>query len=207
MSKEDNMRRRNVAILLLVASVAAAALGCNFATQMMAAPRAISTGQALATEFATQVDLNKLSTEMATQVGAVATQIAEITPEAVETQIGALATDINQSGAVATVMGVATQISTSPEGAPADIPILEGDKSAFIASPQTVSYITSADFKQVLAFYQKGMLDKGWTAVQAGTRIGDNDAELVYEKDGKKAQVVLTVIPYVNQTTVVIAIQ
>ena len=201
------MCKRNFARILLIAGLVGIILGCNAVSNLTKAPKALATGEALATQFATQVDLNKLATEASTQVSALSTQVAQITPAAIETQVGAIATSIESSGVVATAEGMATQISTSPSDAPADIPIYEGDKTAFVTSPQAVTYITSADFKLVLAFYQKEMLAKGWTAVQAGTRIGDNDAELAYEKDGRKAQVVLTVIPYVNQTTVVITLQ
>jgi hypothetical protein len=48
---------------------------------------------------------------------------------------------------------------------------------------------------------------RGWIPVERGTVVTENTAELNYEKDGRTAMVVITTIPYINQTTIVVSLQ
>jgi hypothetical protein len=124
-------------------------------------------------------------------------------------QAAALATEIQplatQMALPTDMEALATQFSTSPEDAPPDIPIIEGEKGAFIVSPQAVSYFVAASFQEALAFYQREMPTNGWTLVEASTRIQETDAELHYMKDGRQAIVILAAIPFFDQTTVVVS--
>jgi hypothetical protein len=151
---------------------------------------------------------------------ALATQVGESgyveTAQALATQVGesglketaqAYATQFEDSGYLETAQAVSTQFSLSPENVPSDIPLYEGEKNAFVASPQVVSYFIDADFDKVLAFYQREMPARGWIPVERGTVVTENTAELNYEKDGRTAMVVITTIPYINQTTIVISLQ
>jgi hypothetical protein len=111
-----------------------------------------------------------------------------------------------------TFEAITTQVYTSPEDAPADIPIIPGETSAFVGSAQAISYVTTSDFNQVVDFYKTEMLNKGWTSVDSGTGPsvevpGMSNAELHFQKDSRKATVIITEIPFVGQTTVVINLE
>jgi hypothetical protein len=56
------------------------------------------------------------------------------------------------------------------------------------------------------------MLNKGWTSVDSGTGPsvevpGMSNAELHFQKDTRKATIIITEIPFVGQTTVVINLE
>jgi hypothetical protein len=59
----------------------------------------------------------------------------------------------------------------------------------------------------VLEFYLTQMPQNGWAKVDYGTVVTDTAANLNFEKDGRKAAIVITAVPFLNQTTVVITLQ
>jgi len=188
--------------LLLVSLLAAVGLGCQLVNNIQDGFQMVSTGQAVATEF-----------------GALATQII---PAGIEETAQALITEVDQSGIIETAQSaitenapglgetaqaLSTEVYTSPEEAPADIPIIAGEISAFIGSPQAVSYFVSTDMKEVLSFYQREMPNNGWQEVAGQGFSNENMAEIHFEKGGRKAVLVITQVPFVGQTTVVITIE
>jgi hypothetical protein len=209
------MDRKRLYRTLFILVLVVFAVGCNFVTNIVSTVRTVATGEAIVSQvggivtqvggIVTQVDVGAITTQM----GAMVTQID---PEKMATQMAPMVT---QMGSMITEMApmttqiapLTTQLGISSGNAPDDIPIMDGEKNGFVASPQAVSYFINTDLQKALAFYQTEMPKKGWTLVESGTRIGDNDAELHFEKDGRKAIVILALIPFVNQTTVVITLE
>lgn len=209
------MDRKMLPRVLLVSVIVITALGCNFVTNLVEGAKTVATGQAIITQMdpeaivsqvgaiVTEIDPAEMATQMApmvTQMGAMITDMAPMT-----TQMGSMITEMapltTQMAPLTTEMGI------SSGDAPADIPIMEGTTTGLVATAQSVSYFINADLNQALTFYQTEMPKNGWTQVESGSRVGESDAELHFEKDGRKAIVILATIPFVNQTTVVITIE
>jgi len=180
--------------MLLISLIVAATMGCKLIENVRSTVQLASTGVAVATD-----------------IGAL---ITEIVPPGVEETVQAgMPTMLAAITEIApTLEAITTQVYTSPEDAPADIPIMPGETSAFVGSAQAISYVTTSDFNQVVDFYKTEMLNKGWTSVDSGTGPsvevpGMSNAELHYQKDTRKATVIITEIPFVGQTTVVINLE
>jgi len=156
----------------------------------------VETGQALIT----QVD----GSELVETAQGMATQIGD---SGLQDTAQALVTQVSGSNIPATAKAVVTQIITSPEDIPDEIPVMEGEKSAFVGSQTAISYFIKAEFDQVLDFYQREMPARGWKQIDFGTTTTDSSAELHYEKANKKATVVITTVPFVEQVTIVITIE
>jgi hypothetical protein len=134
----------------------------------------------------------------------VATQIGESgLPETVQ----AVGTQIEESGVPETMQAFATEIVVEPGEVPPDIPVMEGEKNAFFGSEETITYTIDAGFQDVLDYYQREMPARGWTKIEGSSVVTEALATLQYEKPDRKATVVLTEIPFVNQVTVAINIQ
>jgi len=180
--------------MLLISLIVAATMGCKLIENVRSTVQLASTGVAVATD-----------------IGAL---ITEIVPPGVEETVQAgMPTMLAAITEIApTLEAITTQVYTSPEDAPADIPIIPGETSAFVGSAQAISYVTTSDFNQVVDFYKTEMLNKGWTSVDSGTGPsvevpGMSNAELHFQKDSRKATVIITEIPFVGQTTVVINLE
>lgn len=180
----------------------------------------IETAQALATEagdsqflqtaqaFATQQGPALLQTVegIATEQGpelietarAFATQEA---PGYVETA-QALATEQGPE-LIETAQALATQVATNLGEAPADIPLVEGERSQFYAIENLVFYLTPTPFPDVLAFYQEQMPANGWEKTDQDSLEGENAAVLIYQKDHRNASIALSIDP-INQHTIVL---
>jgi hypothetical protein len=118
----------------------------------------------------------------------------------------AVGTKIEESGVKETVQAAATEVFISPEGVPEDIPIYDAELNAFVGSERAVSYFVDVAFADVLDFYKMELPARGWSKVDFGTVETDMTAELHYEKGNRELTVVITEVPFVNQTTVVISI-
>ena len=59
----------------------------------------------------------------------------------------------------------------------------------------------------MLDFYQREMVVNGWTKVESESNVVEHLATLNFQKGGRKATVIITEIPVINQTTVVVTIQ
>lgn len=191
--------------MLLVSLLLAATVGCKFIENIRSTVQLASTGVAFATDIGgmlTQIVPPGMQETVQAGMPTFQAAITEMMPT--------FEAAITESGP--TLEALQTQIYTSPEQAPADIPIMPGDTSAFVGSPQAISYVTTAKFDQVLDFYKTEMPNKGWTADDSGTGPsaavpGMSNAELHFKKDTRKATVMITEIPFVGQTTVVINIE
>ena len=148
--------------------------------------------------------------------------------------VQALATEADESGLLATaqafateqgpglietVLAVATQegpsilgtaqayiTQSSPGKAPEDIPILDGQKEMFFQSPELVSYVIAVPYAQAVDFYKNQMPANGWSKVDQDWVESEVISNLQFEKDARKASVVLTSPSGENKTTVLITI-
>lgn len=212
-------QKRGFVLLSVLIAAALFSMSCGLFTRaselrstVQAGQGLIQTGQAVITEVGSS-GLPQTAQAVATQVAAgglertiqaVATEIDE---SGVPATLQAAVTEVVEGGLPQTAQAAITQVVLSPENVPEDIPLFYGEKSAFVGTPQTISYFVSADFNEVLTFYQGQMPDKGWTKVDYGTVITSSSAELHYEKAGRKATIVITRVPVLNQTTIVITLQ
>lgn len=187
---------------LLISLLVAATLGCTLVNRIRDGIALVGTGQAFATDigaFATEFippGINETAMAFVTEVdqsGVLETAQAAIT--------------VNAPGLGETVQAVSTEVYTSPEEAPADIPLYEGEKSAFIGTSQSVSYFVDAEFQDVVNFYKNEMPANGWQQKGSENATGDTMVEIEFEKEGRSAVVVVTQVPFVGQTTVVISIE
>jgi hypothetical protein len=191
--------------MLLISLIVAATMGCKLIENVRSTVQLASTGVAVATDIGGMItQIVPPGMEQTVQAGmpTIQSAITEMAPT-IESAITEIAP---------TLEAVQTQVYTSPEQAPADIPIMPGETSAFVGSPQAISYVTKAEFSKVVDFYKAEMPNKGWKSVDSGTGPsaavpGMSNAELHFEKDTRKATVVITEIPFVGQTTVVINLE
>ncbi len=180
-------------LTLLICLLAAASLGCKLIENVRSTIRGVSTVAAVATD-----------------IGGIITQIP---PGMGETAIAVMPTMQSAITEIApTFEAIATQVYTSPSEAPPDIPIMSGETSAFVGSAEAISYVIDAGFDQVVNFYKTEMPNKGWTAMNAGGESssmtpGMSNAELNFQMGNRKATVVITEIPFIGQTTVVINLE
>jgi len=191
--------------LLLICLFLAATLGCKFIQNIRSTVQLASTGVAVAT------DIGSIITQIVPPGMEETVQAGMPTFQAAITEIGptiqAGITDI-----APTFESLSTQMYTSPEQAPADIPIMPGETSAFVGSAESISYVIDVDFNQVVDFYKREMPNKGWTAVESDTGPsaavpGMSNIELNFQKDTRKATVIITEIPFVGQTTIQINLE
>jgi len=103
-----------------------------------------------------------------------------------------------------TAQAIATDVLVTPSDVPDDIPIMEGEKSAFVGSVKALSYIIEKEFSAVLDFYETEMPTKGWTKIESSSGTAGSQAELHFEKDGRSATVVIAQVPFTLKTMVVI---
>ena len=174
--------------MLLITLIVAATMGCKLIENIRSTVQLASTGVAFATDIGSMV----------TDIGSMITEI--VPPISVITET------------MTTVVAMTTDVFMDPTQVPADIPIMPGDTTAFVGSAQAISYVTTADFNKVVDFYKTEMPNKGWKLVDTGTGSseavpGMSDAELHFEKGTRKATVVITEIPFIGQTTVVINLE
>ena len=191
------MNRQSIYKFLLgVTLLLAVGLACSLTDsidQLREGKEAIETVQGIAT----QIDESGL-----VETGqAMATKVDE---SGLSETAQALVTEVDESGIAETVQAMATELVVQPGDVPADVPIWEGNKTAFVGSDQVISYSTNDSFQELLNFYEREMIARGWTKIQLGTVISDTSADLHYEKDGRKVNVIIQKLPIVNMVSVVI---
>ena len=191
-------RQKTYRFLLMISLLVIVSLACALTStidRIREGQQAVETIQGIATEFD---ESGIISTGEA-----LATEIDESGLQ--ETAL-AVATDIGESGIPETAQAFATDIVIDPGDVPADIPIFEGEKEAFVGSDQVISYFVKAEFQDVLNYYQSEMPARGWTAVDTGTVVTDSTANLIFKKDGREVTIVIGEVPFVGQVTVVISL-
>jgi len=172
----------------------------------------LSTGEAIVTQIE--------GSGIAETAQAWATQIADSgfkeTGEAFATQyvdsgiqktVQAYVTEFKDSHILETAQAVSTQFSLSPDNKPEDIPVLEGEKNAFITSPYLISYFIQLPFNETLAFYQREMPINGWIENENLSVLTEDNAEFIYEKDYRIAKVKLSALPLINQISIIIELK
>lgn len=220
------MKMKTVIVFLLgIAFLATFGLSC---TLVSSAGELKATGEALATSAAGGREILGTGQAIATQISesgvketmqAVATDIGESgvkeTAQAVATDImesgvketaQAMATEILDSGIKETAQAFVTDLPISGEK-PEDIPVLGDGVGDLIATSELVSYFSNETFQDVLDFYKREMPLNGWNPIEKDSSVIDDLATLVYEKDGRKASIIITKIPFLGQVTVLITIQ
>jgi hypothetical protein len=208
--KEKMEGRKVFQIIVLFSLLAMFGLGCGLVTEITGMK---ATAETVGTAVESGRELMGTGQALATQVGetgaketlqALATKADE---SGIKETVQAAATQFEDSGVVETMQAKATEFHISEEDVPADIPVMQGEKSTFVGSPQAISYFIDADFNPVLAYYQQEMPARGWSKIDYGTTITSSTAELFYEKDGRKATVVIAQVPVMGQVGVVITIE
>lgn len=169
----------------------------------------LGTAQALATQ-AGEAGLLETAQAFATEQGPAA--LATVQAFATEQGPSAIATAeafATQQGPslAATASSYATQVAGSIGQLPPDIPIVDGEKDAFIQSLELVSYITALPYEQVVTFYKEQMLPNGWTKVDSGWVETGQASVLRYEKPDRQATVTITRNPLDGRTVVLVTIQ
>jgi hypothetical protein len=156
----------------------------------------MGTGQAIATQindsgikqtmeaYATDIDAGKL----------------------IETAQAAV-TDVGESGIRQTVQALATDLPGISGEKPADIPVPAQGASDLVASENLVSYLSADSFQVAVNFYETEMPLNGWSKIERESSVRDNLATLVFEKSSRRASVIITEIPFINQVTVIINIE
>jgi hypothetical protein len=90
---------------------------------------------------------------------------------------------------------------------PTDIPLLEHQQMQdFFGSSQYIFYVSSSTFGYVMDFYLTSMPANGWEYLEDESHQYPNAAQLVYEKDTRRATVNLSVNPLSNTTSIIINI-
>lgn len=172
------------------------ATGEALATSVESGREMLGTGQAIVT----QIDESGIKETMQ----AVATELGE---SGVKETVQAVATDIDESGIKETAQAVVTDLPSLSGEKPADIPVLTDGASDLVASQDIVSYLSSGTFQDAMDFYEREMPVNGWSKIERDSSVYESLATLVYEKSGRRATIVITQIPFINQVTVLITIE
>jgi len=185
-TKEVEMRERKVFRYLWVISLfVIAGLSCNLVTNITDA-----------------VEVKDTIAPLITEVGGM---ITDVDTGSIETQIGSIATEFEGGG----METMAAQITDMPIPGlsgekPADIPVMDG-ASEIVGSADLVTYFIDKEFQTVVDYYEREMPNNGWT--KSNGTVDSDYAELVFEKDGRKATIEIAGIPFIEQTSVTINIE
>ena len=193
------MGHRHLRIICWLSLLVIVSLACGLtdtAERLQEGAQAVETIQGIVT----QID----ETGIRETVQAVGTDFGESgIPETAQ----AVTTELAEKGFQETAQAFATDIVIQPGEVPPDIPIMEGEKSAFVGQENTITYTIDEEFKHVLDFYQSEMPARGWTKVEGASVISDRFASLQFTKSGQRVDVILTAIPILEQVTVLITMQ
>ncbi len=101
-----------------------------------------------------------------------------------------------------TAKAVATRLPTQ-----ADIPVMQGEKTDYQASPKGVAYTINVEYRSVLDFYEQEMPAFGWERIYAASVVNQNGSVIHYKKLGRNAVVSISADPSTDYTIVKINIQ
>jgi hypothetical protein len=118
--------------------------------------------------IATQVDLNSIVTEI---------------------DVGSLATQINPDEIFNTVETMIPGDGTS-EPPPPDVPIMPANSDLF-TTKTSIEFSVQNSIKEATDYYEKEMPAKGWTKVQAESKVESDVTTLVFTKDNRKATITI----------------
>lgn len=153
----------------------------------------IQTAQAIATQAGDSTFLataQAMATELASS-GFKETALAVVTQEApgLKETANAVATQ-GLPAMEQTIQAIAG--NASPNNAPEDIPLLEGEKENFYATSSFVSYTCSLDLATASDFYQNQMPLQGWSLQEDDSASAGGVVSLSYVKAERVATITLT---------------
>lgn len=170
------MRAKTIAFRLTLSTLLLAALACNAVTNVLGGDAnsriddAQATADALATDAASQFD------NSATPVDEEPTEEVIVDEETTNEE------PIDEEPVVTEDAG-----TNFGGGGPDDVPVMDGEHENFYASAEVVTYLTTAAYADVLAFYKTEMEKLGWTFdANLSTEFGEI-AALTYHKDSRTA--------------------
>jgi len=160
------------------------------------------TGISQAIAVATQVDIEGLATEvdlenLVTQMGSLATEFDqgafETENSLIATQMSAMSTEIGLGELITQVPGLQGTLAAfvTPSGFPADIPLLEGDRTFMGGTANQLQYAVRAELSVAVEFYRREMTTRGWVE-GTGSRVQDKVATLVFQRGNRTAIVTIT---------------
>lgn len=189
-------------IAWVIVVLASFSLGCkivNEAMELRALVTDIDVG-GLATEFGglvTDIDMEALATSI--DMEGLATSIdveglaTEIDIESLTTEIGSMSTEM---GSFMTDLPIdlggleSTGVPPTPQGFPADIPIMTEGVMDLQGSASSLEYNADTNLDAAINFYRNEMTARGWQEA-AGSKIEEGRAELTFMMDGRIARVVI----------------
>ncbi|RCK76338.1 MAG: hypothetical protein ANABAC_0489 [Anaerolineae bacterium] len=182
----------------------------SIATEAKGGQEALATAQAIATQLADS-HLMETAKAMATEVsqsGALETLQAVITEQApgLEATLQAFLTQ-EAPALEETARAVLTQVPPISPLATPDIPMVEGEKENLVVSNNTITYVVSMPYSEVISFYKTEMPKKGWSYQAETSKELQNSSLLNYTKDNLTASISITFNPANQKTMVVILLQ
>ncbi len=180
-------------IAWVIVVLASFSLGCklvNEAMELRALATDIDVG-GLATDFeslTTDIDMEGLATQI--DMEGLAT---EIDIEALTTEIGSMATEMESFMTDLPIdMGgfESTGVPPTPQGFPADIPIMTEGVSDLQGNANSIEYFADTNLDASINFYRNEMATRGWQEA-AGAKIEEGRAELTFMMGGRIARVVI----------------
>ena len=193
-------------------------LGCKLATGISQAI-AIATQvdiEGLATEvdiegLVTEVDIEGLATEidieslptrvdlegLITEVGSYATEFDlsafETENSVIATQMSAMSTEIGLGNLITQMPALQGTLAVfvTPSGFPADIPLLEGERSFMAGTANQLQYAARSKIPEAVEFYRREMAARGWVE-GPDSRVLDNMAVLIFQRGDRKVTVTIT---------------
>lgn len=105
-----------------------------------------------------------------------------------------------ETGAFTPTPGVTPLVSGAQlDWSAGEIPLPDNvELETIVGTPRHFSFVTQADYPLVLAFYQRALMDRGWTRIAFGSRITDTAADLYFAKEGVQVAVRIARAPYVG---------
>ncbi len=170
----------------------------------------VQTAEALATQAVTQgyyatagAIASQQSSGMAATLQALATQAAnENYPATVQAFIETQGPEVQQ-----TAQAAATQAAEFFSGIPpADVPILPGENTQFLANDSIVSYLTTVPYQEAIAFYKEQLPANGWEPGFPSAIESEQGTVLRYSKANRALTATIGVNEDHTKTVVVIVI-
>jgi hypothetical protein len=211
------MNLKNWGIIPLIAILLMITLACNLFSQAESLANSAQQGRELiqtAQSLSTEVG----STGMLETAQAMATQVSESglaeTAQAFATEEGPSFAETAQAvatqqgpGLMETAQAMVTKAAVTFGDAPADIPVVGGEKESYFSTAELVSYITPISYSEVLNFYKEQMAVNDWIKADEGWVETESAAVLNFTKPDRFATVTISINPLDNMTVVMITIQ
>lgn len=163
-------------------------LGCKMVDQVKDVVALVTDVGILATEvdiegLVTEIDLESLATDI--DLNSISTEMESMSTEmgSIVTEMGSFITDLPLFD------GTPEPVNT-PNGFPADIPLMEGEKSDMSGAPNRLEYTIDAEMAAAIDFYRREMGARGW--VEQSADIQSEEAHMVFQNGSRRANVTIT---------------